>query len=58
MTIVTNQIAHEHVDYVIIERNGAVKPGHEAIIGTIPLNGQYFRRLEPPPLSTNIAHPF
>jgi hypothetical protein len=42
LMIVPDQVAHQNVDDVIVDRDGATKAGHGERIAAIPINGQHF----------------
>jgi hypothetical protein len=43
--IMSDEVAHEDIDDVIVNRDGATEARHRARIQTIPINGQRFLRL-------------
>jgi len=43
LLIVSDNIAHEHVQDVIIDRHGLMEARHTCILDAIPINGQHFR---------------
>jgi hypothetical protein len=42
LLIVPDNIAHEHIQNVIIDRDGLMEARHARILGAIPINGQHF----------------
>jgi len=42
LLIMPDDIAHEHVENVIIDRNGSLKASHDWILPAIPIKGQHF----------------
>jgi len=44
LLIMADDIAHEHVENVIINRNGSVKARHAYVLPAIPIKGQHFSR--------------
>jgi ABC-type phosphonate transport system ATPase subunit len=42
LLIMPDDIAHERVENVIIDRNGSVKASHDWILPAIPIKGQHF----------------
>jgi hypothetical protein len=43
-----DDIAHEHVENVIIDWNGSVEARHHRVLPAIPINGQHFSRRSAP----------
>ena len=54
LLIMPDDIAHEHVENVIIDRNGSVEARHPYILATIPIKGQHFSRRIAPSLWTQM----
>lgn len=50
--IVADQIAHEHVDHIIVDRNRFFEPRHDVDLAAIPINGQHFVRPKQPQIWT------
>ncbi len=48
LLIMPDDIAHEHVENVIIDWNGSVKARHPRVLPAIPIKGQYFLRRNAP----------
>ena len=48
LLVMPDDVAHEHVENVIINRNGSVKARHLHVLPAIPIKGQHFsRRIAP-----------
>lgn|GEM_PF-3178784 len=56
LLIVSDDIAHEHVENVIIDRHGLAKARHGRIVAAIPIIGQDFSRQREPCLWTPVEH--
>ena len=54
LLIVSDDIAHEHVENVIIDRHGLAKARHGRIVAAIPIIGQDFSRRREPCLWTPV----
>ena len=48
LLIMPDDIAHEHVENVIIDWNGSVEARHHRVLPAIPINGQHFSRRSAP----------
>ena len=42
LLIVSDDIAHQHIQNVIIDRDGLMEARHNCILDAIPINGQHF----------------
>ena len=48
LLIMPDDIAHEHIENVIVNRNGSVEARYPHILSAIPIKGQHFsRRIAP-----------
>ena len=48
LLVMPDDVAHEHVENVIINRNGSVKARNPHVLPAIPIKGQHFsRRIAP-----------
>jgi len=43
LLIVSDDIAHQHIEDVIIDRHSLTEARHDCILHAIPINGQHFR---------------
>jgi hypothetical protein len=48
LLIVSDDIAHQHIQNVIIDRHGLMEARHACILGALPINGQHFSRRDRP----------
>ena len=48
LLVMPDDIAHEHVENVIIDWNGSAEARHLHLLPTIPIKGQHFSRRIPP----------
>ena len=48
MLIVSDDIAHQHIEDVIIDRHGLMEARHNCILHAIPINGQHFSHRKDP----------
>ena len=48
LLIMPDDIAHEHVENVIIDWNGSVEARHHRVLPAIPIKGQHFLRRNAP----------
>jgi hypothetical protein len=48
LLIVSDNIAHEHIQNVIIDRHGLMEARHARIVDAVPINGQHFSHRNDP----------
>ncbi len=48
LLIVSDDIAHQHIEDVIIDRHGLMEARHNCILHAIPINGQHFSQRKDP----------
>ena len=48
LLIMPDDVAHEHVENVIIDWNGSVEARHHRVLPAVPINGQHFSRRNTP----------
>jgi hypothetical protein len=48
LLIMSDNIAHEHIQNVIIDRHGLMEARHARILDAIPINGQHFSHRNDP----------
>jgi hypothetical protein len=48
LLIVSHDIAHQHIQNVIIDRHGLMETRHNLILYAIPINGQHFSHWNDP----------
>ena len=48
LLIVSDDIAHQHIEDVIIDRHGLMEARHNCILYAIPINGQHFSQRKDP----------
>ena len=47
LLIVADNVAHEHIQNIIIDRYGLMEAGQACILDAMPINGQHFSRRNP-----------